>query len=162
RPPNEDPPIETPPARPAGAVDAQAPDAIKSVAMIQVGAEGMRIDRELYPKPHQQFEYVVQHSEEIKRVQETEGVEAVEEFVKAEVLNKPTEYWTAEKIRESYEREHRVDRRLSLSEMIWKALGLTNRFKTRDERLEEEYQKFIDIERPELASPEAIRTAKAF
>lgn len=71
----------------------------------------MRIDRDLYPKPHQQFEYVMQHSEEIKRVHETEGIDAVETFVKDEVLNKPTEYWTADKIRQSYEREHKVDQK---------------------------------------------------
>ena len=71
----------------------------------------MRIDRELYPKPHQQFEYVIQNSKEIQRVQETDGIAAVEEFVKAEVLNKPSEYWTAEKLRESYEREEKVERR---------------------------------------------------
>ncbi|MGD9670773.1 MAG: DEAD/DEAH box helicase family protein [Hyphomicrobiaceae bacterium] len=157
-----DPPVPPTPPKPDGAYEGDIDDAIKSEITIQIGAEGMRIDRDLYPKPHQQFEYVVQHSEEIKRVQETDGIEAVEEFVKAEVLNKPSEYWTAEKIRQSYEREHKVDRRLSFSEMILKALGLSNRFKTRDERLEEEYEKFIDIERPELASAEAIRTSKAF
>lgn len=161
-PPPVDPPIPPTPPKPDGAYEGDIDDAIKSEITIQIGAEGMRIDRDLYPKPHQQFEYVVQHSEEIKRVQETDGIEGVEEFVKAEVLNKPSEYWTAEKIRQSYEREHKVDRRLSFSEMIFKALGLSNRFKTRDERLEEEYEKFIDIERPELTSAEAIRTSKAF
>jgi type I restriction enzyme R subunit len=46
--------------------------------------------------------------------------------------------------------------------MIFKALGLTPRFKTREERIEEEYQKFIDIERPELTTGEATQLAKAF
>lgn len=161
-PPNDDPPVDEPPPLPSGVIDAKVADAIKSEAVIQVGAEGMRIDRDLYPKAHQQFEYVIQHSAEIKRVQEIDGIDGVEEFVKAEVLNKPSEYWTADKIRQSYEREHKVDRRLTFGEMIRKALGLTRVFKSRDERLEEEYQKFIDIEQPELATASAIRTSKAF
>lgn len=145
-----------------GVVDAATRDAIKTEAVLYVGNEGMRIDRDLYPKPHQQFEYVLQNSEEIQRVHDTEGIAAVESFIKTEVLNKPTEYWTADKIRQSYQREHKIERKLAFSEMVLKALGFSSRFKTREERLEEEYQKFIDIERPELATAEAIRTAKDF
>lgn len=145
-----------------GLVDAASPDAIKSEVVIPVGTEGMRIDRDLYPKPHQQFEYVLQHSDTIQQINEIEGVQGVENFVKSEVFNRPSEYWTAEKIRESYQREHKVGRRISFSEMVLKALGLSSRFKTREERLEEEYQKFIDIERPELVTGEATQLAQAF
>lgn len=151
-----------PPTPPEGIVDANTKDNIVSEIVIEFGNEGMRIDRDLYPKPHQQFEYVLQHSEEIKRVQEVEGIEGVETFVKTEVFNKPSEYWTAEKIRQSYEHDHKVNRKLTLSEMILKALGLSDRFKSREERLEEEYGKFIDIERPELTTPEAIATSQRF
>ena len=145
-----------------GIVDAGTLDAIKTETVITVGEEGMRIDRDLYPKPHQQFEYVVQNSETIQQVHEIEGITGVESFIKSEVFNKPSEYWNAEKIRDSYQREHKVGRRLALSEMIFKALGLTRRFKTREERIEEEYQKFIDIERPELTTGEATQLAKSF
>ena len=146
----------------SGVVDAESPDAIKSEVVIPIGTEGMRIDRDLYPKPHQQFEYVLQHSDAIRRVQDIEGVGGVEAFVKSEIFNRPNEYWTAEKIRASYQREHKIGRKISLSEMVLKALGLTSRFKSREERLDEEYQKFIDIERPELPTGEAIQLAKAF
>ncbi|MFN3889603.1 MAG: DEAD/DEAH box helicase family protein [Beijerinckiaceae bacterium] len=155
-------PTDAPPPTIDGAYDAQKSDAIKSEAFITIGHEGMRIDRDLYPKPHQQFEFVMQNSEQIKRVHETDGIAGVEEFVKAEVLNKPTEYWTAEKIRQSYEREYKVDRKLSFTEMLLKALRISPRFKSRDERLDEEYQKFLEIERPDLKSVDAIRASKAF
>lgn len=145
-----------------GIVDAATLDALKSEVVIEVGEEGMRIDRDLYPKAHQQFEYIVQHSDTIKQINEIEGLHGVENFIKSEVFNKPSEYWNADKIRDSYQREHKVNRRLTLSEMIFKALGRTPRFKTREERVEEEYQKFIDIERPELATGEATQLAKAF
>jgi len=146
----------------ADEVDAGKEDRIKSEAVIHIGKEGMRIDRDLYPELHQQFEYVVQHSEEIKRVQEIDGVEGVETFIKTEVFNKPSEYWNADKIRKSYEKEHKLERKLSLSEMILKAMGVSTGFKTREERMDEEYQKFINIEKPEIATGEAIQTAQTF
>jgi type I restriction enzyme R subunit len=159
--PNPDP--EPPePSVSVDEADAGKEDRIKSEAVIHIGKEGMRIDRDLYPEAHQQFEYVVQHSEEIKRVQEIDGIEGVETFIKTEVFNKPSEYWNADKIRKSYEKEHKLQRKLSLSEMVLKALGLSVGFKTRDERMVDEYQKFIDIEKPEIDTGEAIQTAKAF
>lgn len=157
-----DPEPKDPVIKAHGTVDANSPDAIKSELVIHVGEEGMRIDRELYPKAHQQFEYVVQNSQEIKRVQDTDGIEGVESFIKSEVFNQPSEYWNAEKIRQSYETEVKVERKLTLSEMIRKALGISDRFKTRDERLDEEYQKFVDIERPELSTAEAAQAARSF
>ncbi len=160
--PNPDPIIVDTTAVTDGIVDAATLDALKSEVVIAVGEEGMRIDRDLYPKAHQQFEYVVQHSDTIQQINEIEGVQGVESFIKSEVFNKPSEYWNADKIRDSYQKEHKVDRRLTLSEMIFKALGLTPRFKTREERIEEEYQKFVDIERPELTTGEATQLAKAF
>jgi type I restriction enzyme R subunit len=35
--------------------------------------------------------------------------------------------------------------------MILKALGMQKNFKSRDERVNEEFQKFIDIQRPQIA-----------
>jgi len=151
-----------PTAKVNGLVDALQADAIKSELVIPIGTEGMRIDRDLYPKPHQQFEYVLQNSDAIKHIQNTEGETGVETFIKTEVFNRPSEYWTAEKIRDSYQREHKVGRRISLGEMVRKALGLVTGFKGRDERLEEEYAKFIDIERPQLHTGEATQLAKSF
>jgi len=116
----------------------------------------------LYPKPHQQFEYVLQNNDAIKQIQSTEGETGVETFIKTEVFNRPSEYWTAEKIRDSYQREHKIGRRISLGEMVRKALGLVTGFKGRDERLEEEYAKFIDIEHPQLHTGEATQLAKSF
>ena len=57
-------------------IDAELDDKVRTEAIIQVGNEGMRIDQELYRKPkHEQFEYVIQHSDTIKQVHESSGIE---------------------------------------------------------------------------------------
>ncbi len=131
-------------------VDLDTADNIKTETVIYVGKEGMKIDRELYQETYEQFEYVLNNNPTIQTIKNQEGEEAVEEFIKKEVFNKPTEYWTAEKIRQSYEEKHKTKRKISLTEMILKALGLLNKFKSRQERLDEEYQKLIDIEKPKF------------
>ncbi len=48
--------------------------------------------------------------------------------------------------------------------MILKALGKEKQFKSREERVDEEYQKFIDIQRPEISEeqPQKAHTLKMF
>jgi type I restriction enzyme, R subunit len=133
-----------------GKVDAGQSDSIATETIIHIGAEGMKIDRELYPEKHQQFEYVIQHSEAIQKINNEQGEFAVEDYIKSEVFNKPNEYWNADKIRQSYEKKYKTGRKILLIEMIQNALGITTRFKDRDERIEEEYQKFVDIQKPNI------------
>jgi len=54
------------------------------------------------------------------------------------VLNKPEDYFTLEKLRQSIQ----IDRRISLREIIEKIFGIIPYFKTKDELLEEEFDKF--------------------
>ncbi len=145
-----------------GKIDADVVDSIHTETIINVGKEGMRIDRDLYP--HQQFERVVKESVTLQNVYKDQGIDGLEEYIKAEVFNKPSEYWNAEKIRRSYEKEFKVFRKISLTEMLLKALGLQKSFKSREERVIEEYQKFIDIEKPQidLSVPQKAELLKDF
>ena len=61
------------------------------------------------------------------------------------IFEKPEEYFNLEKLRKSV----KADRRISLREIIEKIFGRINRFKTKDELLEEEVEKFISIHKPE-------------
>jgi len=133
-------------------VDIETADDLITETIINVGKEGMKIDRSLYP--HQQFEKVIQESETLQNIEKEQGIEGLEEFIKAEVFNKPNEYWNAEKIRSSYQKEYEVKRKISLTEMILKALGRESKFKSREDRINEEFQKFIDIQRPEISEEE--------
>jgi type I restriction enzyme, R subunit len=91
----------------------------------------------------------------LQKINNEQGEYAVEDYIKTEVFNKPNEYWNAEKIRQSYEKKYNTGRKIPLIEMIQNALGITNRFKDREERIDEEYQKFIDIQKPDIKIHEA-------
>jgi type I restriction enzyme, R subunit len=136
-------------------IDAGQNDKIATETIIHIGNEGMKIDRELYPEIHQQFEHVIKTSETLQKINNEQGEYAVEDYIKTEVFNKPNEYWNAEKIRQSYEKKYHTGRKITLIEMIQNALGITNRFKDREERIDEEYQKFIDIQKPDIKIHEA-------
>lgn len=152
--------IVDPPINPDD-VDAGVDDKVRTETIIQVGNEWMRIDQELYRKPkHEQFEYVLQNSETIREINQTSGVEWVEEFLKSEVFNKPNEYWNPQKLRESYEKVYNTGRRITLREMISKAFGFLKWFESRDERLDTEWQKFLITERPNVETGEQLRKLK--
>ncbi len=153
-------PIELP-TPPSDDIDANTPDKVRTETIIQIGPEGMRIDQELYRKPkHEQFEYVIQHSETIKWVHESSGIEWVEDFLKSEVFNKPNEYWNPEKLRDSYEKAYHTGRRITLREMISKAFWFLKGFESRDERLDTEWQKFLITERPSVETGEQLQKLK--
>ena len=61
------------------------------------------------------------------------------DYVTSEVLNKPSEFFTLDKLR----RAAGVDRRLTLREILEKIFGLIPKFKSKDELLEDEFQKFL-------------------
>ncbi len=69
------------------------------------------------------------------------------DYVNKEVFDKPTEYYSLEKLR----RAAGVDRRLTLREILEKVFGLIPRFKSKDELLEEEFSKFVADQKPEEA-----------
>ena len=158
-PPREGP-VEPPTPTPDD-IEAGLDDKVRTETIIQVGNEWMRIDQELYRKPkHEQFEYVLQNSETIKQVHESEGIEWVEEFLKSEVFDKPNEYWNPEKLRESYEKTYNTGRRITLREMVSKAFWFLKGFESRDERLDTEWQKFLITERPNVETGEQLRILK--
>lgn len=68
-----------------------------------------------------------------------------EAYIKREVFDKPEDYFDLEKLRNSV----KLDRRLSLREILDKIFGKIKRFKSKDEFMEEEIQKFISIYHPE-------------
>src|ERR1017187_5373956 len=77
------------------------------------------------------------------------------DYVNKEVFDKPTEFYSLDKLRKAAA----VDRRLTLREILEKVFGLIPRFKSKDELLEEEFSKFVvDYKPDEAASIPAIRS----
>ncbi|MBU4370197.1 DEAD/DEAH box helicase family protein, partial [Patescibacteria group bacterium] len=117
------------------------PDPIKGIAETTIGPEGMKIDRKLFER----FEETVKADDYIKRKIEEGRFNEAEEHIKQAIFNKPEDYFDLDKLRKSL----KLDRRLSLREILEKIFGKIKKFKTKDELLEEEVDKFISIYHPE-------------
>jgi len=117
------------------------PDPLKTFNEKAVGVEGMKVDRKLFEK----FEDTIKADPFIKEKYEQGDMKAVEEYVKTEIFDKPQEFYNLEKLRKSA----KIDRRISLREVMDKIFGRLDKFKNKDELLEEEFEKFISIYKPD-------------
>jgi type I restriction enzyme R subunit len=127
-------------------------DILASVREEKVGAEGMKIDRMFFER----FEETVREDLEIVAAVEAGQWDRVIDYVNREVLDKPDEFYTLDKLRKAAA----VDRRVTLREILEKVFGIIPRFKSRDELLEEEFAKFVADHKPEEA--EAIPAIKHY
>ncbi len=112
-----------------------APDNIVSQIEQQVGFQGMKVDRMFFEK----FEDKVKADPIIAaQVQDAQWDQAIN-YITTELFDKPAEYFNLDKLR----RAAGVDRRLGLREILQKAFGLIPGFKSKDELLEDEFDKFL-------------------
>ncbi len=116
-------------------------DPIKSFEVTAVGSEGMKVDREMF---RDRFEERIKADEMIKRNVQAGNWDQVLHYIKTEVLDKPEDFFTLEKLRRAYT----IDRKLSLREVVEKIFGIIAKFKVKDELLEEEFQQFVSIHPP--------------
>ncbi|MFH1545975.1 MAG: DEAD/DEAH box helicase family protein [Patescibacteria group bacterium] len=133
-------------------IDLAAADEIVSKTEMEIGAKGMRVDRELY---FQKFEEKVSQDVVARETYEREGIDGVLEYVKREILDRPTEFFNPGKLRKALP----VDRWVSFKEMLQKVFGEIDRFKMREERVDDEFNKFQDIEKLDA---EIVPAARAF
>jgi len=125
------------------------PDPLKTLTETAVGAKGMKIDRKLFEK----FEETIKNDPVVKEKYKEGDIDAVEEHIKENILDKPEEFFNLEKLRKSI----KADRRISLREFVEKIFGGISRFKTKDELLNEEFDKFVSIYKPESKYAPYIR-----
>lgn len=134
-----------------GTYEHQGQDIISTIKEEIIGYQGMKIDRMFFEK----FEDVIKEDKTIAKAVEAGQWDQAIDYVKREVLNKPAEFYTIDKLRKAAG----VDRRLSLREILEKALGFIHRFKNKDEILEEEFDKFVADAKPEeIEAIPAIKT----
>ncbi|WP_206154764.1 DEAD/DEAH box helicase family protein [Clostridium beijerinckii] len=124
-----------------GSFENFSPDPLIMLHETQVGYEGMKIDRKLYEK----FEDEMKNDDFVRRNYEEKNYEAIEDYIKTEIFEKPNEYLNLQKLQKALN----LDRRLTLREVIAKIFGDITEFKSKDQLLEEEFQKFISIYKPE-------------
>jgi type I restriction enzyme R subunit len=136
----------------AGTYENLGEDLLATMKVEVIGEQGMKIDRMFYEK----FEDSVRGNDFIAASVEAGQWDRVIDYVNTEVFEKPTEFYTLDKLRKAAA----VDRRLTLREILEKIFGLIPRFKSKDELLEEEFSKFVADSKPDEA--EAIPALKTF
>jgi len=117
------------------------PDPLKTFSEKAIGLAGMKIDWKFFEK----FEQVVKNDPVVKQKYEQGDVQGAEEYIKTEIFEKPKDYFNMDKLRKAI----KADRRITLREFIEKIFGGITRFKTKDELLEEEFEKFVAIYKPD-------------
>lgn len=127
-------------------------DIISSIQEQKVDEYGMKIDRMFFKN----FEDAVRKDGFIAANVEAGQWDRVVDYVNREVFDKPDDFYNLDKLR----RAAAVDRRLTLREIIEKSFGLIPRFKSKDELLEEEFNKFVTDYNPNEA--EAIPALKNY
>jgi type I restriction enzyme R subunit len=110
-------------------------DAIAAHQETQIGFQGMKVDRMFFEK----FEDTVKADPVVvQQVSDGQWDQAIN-YITTELFDKPNEYFNLDKLR----RAAGVDRRLGLREILEKAFGLIPGFKSKDDLLEEEFEKFL-------------------
>jgi len=143
-----DPPIDVDPVDEVTNYNA---DPLKFIEEITIGAEGMKIDRNLY----RSFQSVVTDDSTIRNFVENMEFESAENYLEENILDKPNEYFTLQKLGKSLE----LDRKLSVSELLLHAFGHIDRIKTKNECLDEDFEKLDDELNP---SDDNFQDAKQF
>ena len=128
------------------------PDEVVSQAETQIGAQGMRIDRELFGR----FEDTARADTKLGELVTAQNWEAATRHVIEKIFDKPNEFYTLEKLRNAAG----VDRRISVRELIEKAFGFIPGFKSKAELIDDEFQKFLADQKPEEA--DRIREMRYF
>ena len=117
------------------------PDPLRTLRETAVGLDGMKIDRKLFER----FSKPILEDRTLADAVENHQWERAIERLRDHYANKPEDYVTIEKLMKS----EGLDRRLSWKEVLMRIFGQIDHFKTRDELLEEEFQKFVTINKPQ-------------
>jgi type I restriction enzyme, R subunit len=119
-------------------IDIAVYDEVKTILEKSVGEEGMRIDREGFRRA---VEEDVLNNEKLKNMWSNGDIDAAEDFTKKNVFDKPKYFLNLEKIRKIFN----VDRRISVKEFLQVAFGQKETFEMKDDLLESEWEKFMEI-----------------
>ena len=107
---------------------------------IEVGQKGMKVDRMLFDR----FQETVKSDEFIRENIKAENWDKVLDYLNREIMNRPEDFFTPDKLRKSLKQ----DRRVTLREMLEYIFGLIPFIKSKDELLEDEFYKFISDYKP--------------
>jgi type I restriction enzyme R subunit len=109
-------------------------DELKSTEQTAIGAEGMRIDREMFQK----FVDETREDAELRKLDD-ENPAAALEYLKNNVLDKPNHYMTLDKMKKHF----KLDRRITLGEALDIIMGRTVTPKKKTQIIEERFEEFV-------------------
>jgi Type I site-specific restriction-modification system, R (restriction) subunit and related helicases len=124
---------EPPPPPPTG-YESTRPDIIWRIKETVVGYEGMKIDWMYFEKFEEKVKIDPVVSDKIGKGE----WDNVLEYIEKHIFDKPEEFFNLEKLRQA----SHVDRRLSLREIVEKIFGFISYFKSKNELLNDEFDKF--------------------
>jgi len=133
----EDPGEYFPPPGTKGPIDLARPDEITSISETESGVI-MRIDREGFKRA---VEEDVLSNETLKNLWENGDIEEAEDFAKKHIFDNPKHFLNLDKIKKIFG----VDRRISMKEFLQVVFGEKEEFEMKDDLLESEWEKFVDI-----------------
>ena len=108
----------------------------------KVPETGMLIDRKLYTK----FEDKVRQDPNVQKMIEDVDIEKLEWYLKDQVFDKPTEYFNIPKLEQALG----MDRRITVREVAMNILGLLTGYKSKKEKLVDEFNNFKLLNKEEL------------
>lgn len=117
-------------------------DYLNSIEEEIIPDSGMKIDRKLYEK----FEDKVRRDPEAKEIIDNVDIEKMEWFLKEKVFDKPIEYYNISKLEQSLG----IDRRITIREVAMNILGLLTGYKSKKEKLIDEFNNFKLLNKEEL------------
>jgi type I restriction enzyme R subunit len=128
--------IEEPAPPYGGAIDIDSVDGIKTTDTIHLGAEGMRIDREMF----REFIKEQQDNPElIKRYDQSR--ESAIQYLKEHVFDKPSHFMNIDRISKHFQ----VNRRLEPEEVLAVIMGDVVNPKTKQEILDEKFDEIVSL-----------------
>jgi len=150
----EVPPVDPPIGPQPGTHTNFNPDEIVTVEESAIGPQGMKVDRRLYER----FEEVVRADAVIQDYVSDGNFAQAEEYVKQMIFEKPEEFFNLQKLKKALG----LDRRLTIREVIEKAFGKIDRFKTKPELIEDEFEKFVLSAQLHYTDPHTLAAVKYF
>lgn len=111
-----------------------APDPLKSIVETKIGSQGMKVDRMYFDK----FEETVKDDPVAREQYEQGNYSAVIKYIDENVMDKPNEYYSWDKLR----RAIGTDRRITTKEILDKVFGIIPFFKNKKELVEDEFEGF--------------------
>jgi type I restriction enzyme, R subunit len=128
---------DPPPEPPKGPIDLATSDELATISETPEGVI-MRIDREGFKRA---VEEDVLGNETLKNMWENGDTEEAEDFAKKEIFDRPKYFLNLDKIKKIFG----VDRRITVKEFLQVAFGDKETFEMKDDLLESEWEKFMEV-----------------